>query len=264
MSKLRSALAAGALCCLFAGLSQAQTITGTITGQVSDPSGAAIPNAKVTATHAGTNVSTSAESNEAGIYSLLFLPVGSYTVSVEQPGFKRTVLGPFQLEVNQTARVDVALQVGQVTEQVEVTAVAPVLQTETATTGDTISASHATNIPLKGRNFASLTLLVPGTITTNPSSMEGVGANTGGGRPYVNGNREQTNNFLLDGADINESIDNLIAYQPNVDALQEVRVITGNAGAEFGNANGAIVNMTLKSGTNEFHGTYSSSCRMTS
>lgn len=239
-----------------AGLSSvyAQTITATITGTVTDQTGAVVPNAKVTATNVATNVAASTQTNESGIYSLLFLPVGQYRVNAEASGFKAASIPAFTLEVNQTARIDIPLQVGQASEVVEVTAAAPVLQTESASTGETISSTVSTAIPLRGRNFAQLTLLVPGTVTTNPSSMESVAPNQGGGRPYVNGNREQTNNFLLDGADINESIDNLIGYNPNIDALQEVRVQTGNMGAEFGNANGAVVNMTLKSGTNEFHG----------
>lgn len=242
-------------CFLFcAATAFSQTITGAITGTVTDATGAVIPNAKVTATNVATNVSYTAQTNEAGIYNLLFLPVGQYNLAVEAAGFKRATLGPIKLEVNQTARLDVALQVGQLTEAVEVTATAPVLQTESASTGDTISSTTAVSVPLRGRNFASLTLLIPGVITPNPNSFDVIGHNASGGRPYVNGNREQTNNFLLDGADINESIDNLIGYQPNVDALQEVKVMTGNMGAEFGNANGAVVNMTLKSGTNEFHG----------
>ncbi len=240
---------------LFAVLAApSQTITGAFTGTITDSSGAAVPSAKVIAANTATNVKFTAETNASGVYNLLFLPVGEYTLTVEQSGFKKQVIGPVNLEVNQTARVDIALQVGEVSETIEVRDIAAVLQTESASTGDSITSTQATAVPLKGRNFASLTLLIPGVISTNPKGMDGIGANTSGGRPYVNGNREQTNNFLLDGADINESIDNLIGYQPNVDALQEVKVMTGNAGAEFGNANGAVVNMTIKSGTNEFHG----------
>ncbi|MBI1895521.1 MAG: TonB-dependent receptor [Acidobacteria bacterium] len=239
---------------LSAQVAFSQTITGAITGTVTDPSGAVVPNVKVTATNTATNVTFTAQTNESGIYNLLFLPAGEYRLTTETQGFKASQLGPFRLEVNQTARVDIALQVGATTETVEVTAVAPVLQTESSTTGDTITATQTVALPLRGRNFMSLTLLVPGSITPNPNSFDGPSRSFGGGRPYVNGNREQTNNFLLDGADINESIDNLVSYNPNIDALQEVKVMTGNAGAEFGNANGAIVNMTLKGGTNEFHG----------
>jgi hypothetical protein len=254
MNLRKVALPLCALLLLSAPGSFAQTITGTITGQVTDQSGATVPNVKVTATNVKTNISTTVETNRAGIYNILFLPVGQYTVTAESTGFKKATVEAFTLETSQTARIDIVMQVGQITESVNVTESAPVLQTETAATGETITSNTTTSIPLRGRNFASVTLLVPGAITPNPGSFDGVGRNTGGGRPYVNGNREQTNNFLLDGTDINESIDNLVGYSPNVDALQEVRVLTGNAGAEFGNANGAVVNMTLKSGTNEFHG----------
>jgi hypothetical protein len=243
------------LLCLAAQIATAQTTTAALTGRVTDSSGAAVPNVKVIATNTATNVSVETTTNTTGIYSLPFLPVGSYTVSAEDAGFKKTVIGPFTLEVNQTARVDVVLQLGQVTETVEVRDFAPVLQTESTQTGDVLSSKRITSIPLNGRNFASLTMLIPGAISTAPSNMNTSGRIQGSGsRPQVNGNREQTNNFLLDGIDNNDSIDNRIGYQPNVDALDEVKVITGNGSSEFGNVGGAIVNATLKSGSNDFHG----------
>jgi hypothetical protein len=252
---MRKQFSIAVLCAALALPAAAQTITGTITGTVTDPSGAAVPNAKVTATNVGTSVTFSATTTTTGVYNLLFLPVASYTVAVEQSGFKKATLGPIKIEVNQTARLDVSLQVGQVTETVEVKDVAPILQTESTATGDTITSTKLTSIPLNGRNFASLTLLIPGAISTNPNAMNTVGRFQGSGsRPQVNGNREQTNNFMLDGVDVNDSIDNRIGYNPNVDALEEVKVLTGNAGGEFGNAGGGSVLMTLKSGTNQFHG----------
>jgi hypothetical protein len=232
----------------------AQTITGAITGTVVDPSGSAVPNVTITATNTGTNIKTDTKTTESGVYNLLFLPVGNYTITAEAQGFKRSTLGPFRLEQNQTARVDITMEVGAVTENIEVTGVAPILQTETTQTGDVITGTQATALPLNGRNFAQLTLLVPGAISPDPLTLTTPSRSFTGGRPYVNGNREQSNNFLLDGIDINEPIDNLIAYNPNVDALQEMQVLTGNASAEFGNGNGAIVSMTIKSGTNSFHG----------
>lgn len=151
--------------------------------------------------------------------------------------------------------MDVKLEVGDTSQTVEVKDVAPILQTESTATGDSLSASKLTALPLNGRNFASLTLLIPGAISTSPNAMNTSGRFQGSGsRPQVNGNREQTNNFLLDGIDVNDSIDNRIGYQPSVDALEEVKVITGNGGAEFGNVGGAIVNMSIKSGTNQYHG----------
>ena len=253
MSKHTIPLAAALL--LFANFASAQTITATITGTVSDPQGAVVPNVKVTGTNAGTNVTFTATTNEAGVYNLLFLPLGSYTVVVEGQGFKKSSIGPFTLEANQVARIDVKLELGDTTQTVEVTDVGVILQTETQATGDTISSTKLTSIPLNGRNFASLTLLIPGAVSTAPNAMNTVSRFQGSGsRPQVNGNREQTNNFLLDGVDINQSVDNQIGYQPNVDALEEVKVVTGNAGAEFGNVGGASVVMSIKSGTNEIHG----------
>lgn len=227
-----------------------QTITGSITGTVTDAQGASVPAAKVVATNNGTNVSFTASSNDAGLYNFPFLPTGNYTVSTEAKGFKTSKIGPFDLALNQIARIDVKLEVGDITQSVVITDVAPILQTEQTVTGDSLSSTKLTAIPLNGRNFVSLTLLIPGAASPNPNGMNG----RLGARPYVNGNREQTNNFMLDGVDVNDSIDNRVGYSPNVDALEEVKVMTGNAAAEFGNAGGATVMMSLKSGTNEFHG----------
>jgi hypothetical protein len=252
---MRNSFRLSALLVLCAALLPAQTITGSITGTVTDPSGAVVTGAKIVATNTGTNVTHTAVSNDAGVYNLVFLPIGQYKVEAEQAGFKKSVLGPFALEVNQIARVDVKLEVGEVSQSVEITGVAPILQTESTQTGASLTAEAISSIPLNGRNFATLTQLIPGAISTSPNAMNTSGRVQGSGsRPQVNGNREQTNNFLLDGVDNNDSIDNRIGYQPNVDALEEVKVITGNGSSEFGNVGGAIVNATLKSGTNQFHG----------
>ncbi len=227
-----------------------QTITGTFTGTLTDASGAVVPNAKVTATNKATNIATSATTNDSGVYNILFLAVGEYTITTEASGFKKSQLGPFRLEVNQIARVDVKLEVGDTSQSVEVEAVAPILQTESTQTGDTLSSQKLTGLPLKSRNFVSMTLLIPGAVSPNPEAMN----SRFGARPYVNGNREQTNNFMLDGVDVNDSIDNRVGYSPNVDALEEVKVLTGNMGADYGNAGGATVMLTMKSGTNQFRG----------
>ncbi len=238
-----------------ASVAMAQTTTGAITGTVTDTSGGIIPNVKITALNTATNIANTTRSNDAGVYNFPFLPIGDYSITAELQGFKKAVLGPFRLEVNQIARVDPRLEVGALTESVEVQGIAPVLQTESTQTGEVLSSTKLTEIPLNGRNFANLSLLVPGTVSTNPQAMSTSGRfQNQGSRPYVNGNREQTNNFLLDGIDVNDSMDNRIGYQPNVDALDEVKVLTGNAPAEFGNAAGAIVNAQIKSGTNAFHG----------
>src|SRR5215813_7271598 len=254
MSRYRVAFAA-IIFASFSSVISAQTITGSITGTVTDPSKAVVANVKVVATNTGTNLTYATNTNEVGVYNLLFLPVGQYTVSATAQGFKKAALGPFALDVNQIAKVDVTLEVGEVTQSVEITGIAPILQTESTATGDSLTADKLSSIPLNGRNFASLTQLIPGAISTSPNAMNTSGRVQGSGsRPQVNGNREQTNNFLLDGIDNNDSIDNRIGYQPNVDALQEVKVITGNGSSEFGNVGGAIVNVTLKGGTNQLHG----------
>jgi hypothetical protein len=231
-----------------------QNVTASISGTVTDRSSAAASGVAVTARSVDTNLTYRATTNEAGVYNLLFLPIGSYEVIAEAPGFKKLVAGPFQLEVNQRARVDLTLEVGSVTESVEVRDLAPILQAESAATGDTLSSLQVSRLPLNGRNIANLTLLMPGAITPNPQSLETPGRATGGGRPYINGNREQTNNFSLDGQEVGESVSNIVGYNPSVDAIGEVRVVTGNAGAEFGNASGGNIVMSLKSGSNRFRG----------
>lgn len=236
-----------ALCC---GIASGQTITGSITGTVTDPTGAVVPGARVVATNVGTNLTYPGPTNEAGIYNLLFLPPGFYKLTVELSGFKTASLTDLRILGNQVSRVDVALEIGESVQTVEVTGAAPILQAESTQTGDTLTSTKLTAIPLKGRNFVSLTLLIPGAISPQPEATN----NRFGARPYVNGNREQTNNFMLDGVDVNDSIDNRVGYSPNVDALEEVKVLTGNAAADYGNAGGATVMMTLKSGTNEFRG----------
>ena len=230
-----------------------QTYTATLTGTVSDPSGAVTPNVRVVVTNQGTKLEYSTQSNDVGVYSIPFLPIGEYVVRVEAIGFKRLTSNPIALEVNQTAQVDLKLEIGDISEEITVENVAPILQTESVTVSQVITAHTTANLPLNGRNFQQLTLLVAGTIQPNPGGFNGVGQGMQS-RPYVNGNREQGNAFLLDGISVDETIDNRIGYKPNVDALAEFRVETSNSSAEFGNVTGATVNATLKSGTNDFHG----------
>ena len=228
-----------------------QTVTATLTGTVSDQSGALVPNVKIVATNQGTKIEYNAQSNDSGVYTIPFLPIGPYVVTVEASGFKKLVTNPIKLEVNQTARVDLKLELGEVTQTIEVEGVAPILQTESTTVGQVISGNTTVSLPLNGRNFQQLTLLVPGAISPNTRGFAGAEA---GARPLVNGNREQGNAFLLDGVSVDETIDNRIGYRPNVDAIAEFKIETNNSSAEFGNVTGAITNISMKSGTNAFHG----------
>src|SRR6266581_4579453 len=232
-----------------------QEVTATITGTVSDPSGAAIAGATVTAKSVERGLTYTAVTNESGIYRIAQLPVGSYELKVEKSGFASAAFPAFVLTLNQVARVDVGMKVGQVTQTVEVTGAAPVLKTEATQVDTIINSATNDNLPLASRNYVQLTLLAPGAVSTDPSSFNN-GNNTGGygGRPLINGNREQANYFLLDGMDNNQVSDNLLGYTPAPDAIQEFNLITSNASAEFGNFQGGIVSTTIKSGTNGFHG----------
>ena len=232
-----------------------QEVTASITGTVTDPSGAAVAGATVTATSQERGQTYTAVTNDSGLYRIAQLPVGTYAVKVEKVGFALASYPAFVLTLNQVARVDVAMKVGQASETVEVTGAAPVLETETTQVDTIINAATNDNLPLASRNYVQLTLLAPGAVSTDPSSFNN-GNNTGGygGRPLINGNREQANNFLLDGMDNNQVSDNLLGYTPAPDAIQEFNLITNNAPAEFGNFEGGIVNATIKSGTNAFHG----------
>jgi len=232
-----------------------QEVTASITGTVTDPSGAAVTGAAVTATSQERGQSYTVVSNDSGLYRIAQLPVGTYSLKVEKSGFSSVSHPAFVLALNQVARVDVAMKLGQTSETVEVTSAAPILETDVTQVDTIINANTNDNLPLASRNYVQLTLLAPGAVSTDPSSFNN-GNNTGGygGRPLINGNREQANNFLLDGMDNNQVSDNLLGYTPAPDAIQEFNLITNNAPAEFGNYEGGIVNATIKSGTNSYHG----------
>jgi len=174
-------------------------------------------------------------------------------VKAELAQFKRAATKPIQMEAQQVVRLDFKLELGAVEETVEVTSETPVLQTETATVGEVISGTTLNSMPLNGRNTGQLSLLLPGAVSPNPGSFTAI-RNFGGGRPYVNGNREQTNNYTIDGVDMNESIDNLVAYQPSPDALAQISIETNNYSADTGNVAGAVISNVIKSGSNRFKG----------
>lgn len=260
MKKLQSV--AVALCCLTlvvlicgANATFAQEVTASITGTVADQSGAAVAGANVIATSVERGTRFTSVSNESGIYRISQLPVGNYDLRIEKTGFQTSLYPAFTLTLNQVARIDVELKVGQVNQTIEVTGAAPVLKTEATQVDTIINAATNDNLPLASRNYVQLTLLAPGAVSTDPSSFNN-GNNTGGygGRPLINGNREQANNFLLDGMDNNQVSDNLLGYTPAPDAIEEFNLITNNAPAEFGNFEGGIVSATIKSGTNSYHG----------
>jgi len=257
MSALRNSMVSimllfGLLCAMPAW---SQEVTAAIVGSVIDPSGAPIKGAGVVARDTERGVVWNATTNDTGSFDIERLPIGTYTAEATAPGFEKTVYPPFTLVLNQTARLTFKMTVGKVSESVEVSAAAPILQTEDAQVSTVLDSKTITDLALTTRNYVQLTLLVPGSVSVDPASFN-TGSNTAeeGGRPYINGNREQANNFLLDGVDNNQASDNIIGYTPSPDAIGEFNLITQNASAEFGNYNGGIVNAVIKSGTNKFHG----------
>jgi hypothetical protein len=231
-----------------------QQTTAAITGTVVDEGGAAINGATVTVTDTDRGTVYTAKTNDGGIYNFVRVPIGNYQVKAEAPGFQSQVQSGLTLVLNQTARLDFKMKVGAVTTTAEVTSEAPQLQSETTQVSTLINATTVSTIPLATRNYVELTLLAPGSVHPDASQFNNGDNVANGARPFINGNREQSNNFILDGMDNNQTSDNLLGYTPAPDAIQEFNLITNNASAEFGNFMGGIVNASIKSGTNHFHG----------
>lgn len=256
--KLIRIAACSVACALSLAAVHAQTVTGAVTGTVLDPSGAAVPNAAVAAVNVTTGVRTAATSNSAGVYSIRFLPIGAYRLEVNAQGFSTLTTAQFQLEIDQTAKIDPHVALGATTTVDVESAATPILDTADGTIGLSLSEQQIATIPLNGRNFSSLTLFQPGAVNTDPQGLTGGNAlerNTfNSGIVSINGNRAQANNYTLDGVDINEGQNNLIGYNPAPDAIAEIRVISANAPASYGNVNGGDVVSILKSGTNALHG----------
>jgi Carboxypeptidase regulatory-like domain/TonB dependent receptor len=231
-----------------------QEVTANIVGTVLDPSGAPIKGATVVARDVQRGVVWTATTNDAGAFNIGRLPVGTYTAEASAEGFDKTIYPAFALTLNQTERFEFKMRVGKVSETVEVSSAIQLLQTDTTDISTHIDSVVTENVPLLTRNYGQLTLLTPGAVSTNPGSFTS-GQNTFQvGRPYINGNREQTSNYILDGIDNNQNDNNEVAYSPSPDAIQEFNLITQNPSAEFGNFLGGIVNTTIKSGTNAYHG----------
>jgi hypothetical protein len=242
-----------ALLVAFAQIGLAQD-SSAITGKISDPSGAAVAGASVTAKDVERGTIWPTKTNDEGIYNLPRVPMGRYEMRVEAPGFQTALRPAFDLELNQTARVDIALVIGAVSSTVEVTAAVPLLQTETTQVGTTMGSASIANLPLETGNYNQLVLLVPGAVTTSPASFNSGQSTFNSGRPEINGNREQANYYVLDGMDNNEFVDNNVAYSPSVEALAELNIVTSSPSAEYGQFMGGVINASLKSGTNQPHG----------
>ncbi len=231
-----------------------QQITASITGTVEDAAGAALNDATVTARDTERGTTSTTKTTQGGVFNFSNLPIGTYEVKAEAAGFDTAVQPPITLVLNERARLEFKMKVGAVTNTVQVSSEAPQLQADTTQVSTLLDANTITGIPLATRNYVELTLLAPGSITPDNSTFNNGDNTANGGRPSINGNREQSNNFILDGMDNNQTSDNLLGYTPAPDAIQEFNLITSNAPAEFGNFQGGIINASIKSGTNQFHG----------
>jgi hypothetical protein len=232
----------------------AQAVTGTLLGNINDSSGAVVPGVTVTATEVGTDTSRTAVTNEGGHYFFSSLKNGIYTVSAELQGFRKVIRQNVRVDVNTTIRVDLVLELGNVTEAITVGAETPVLQTDRADTGRILEAKVLTEIPLAfNRNFQGMLVTIPG--ATRPFRPHSQFFNSQDSlSTEINGQPRMANNTLIEGLDNNQKTGLLSVIIPAADALETVSVSTSNYDAEFGRSGGAITNVTLKSGTNDLKG----------
>src|SRR6266567_3842933 len=242
----------------------AQTDTARVIGMVTDPSGAIVPGTTITITNQATANTKTITAAADGSFSMSALHAGRYHLEAKQTGFK-TATADIVLEVSQVQQVPFHLQTGSTETVVNVTSEVPLVETSTSSTGEVIQGRQVSELPLNGRNFTQLALLTPGvtrgaygdvsmggTSGTNAEAFRN--SETGGASISANGLRQQANNFLLDGVDNNESLVNSIVFFPPAEFIQEFRVNTSVAPAEFGRAGGAIIQTSTKSGTNSYHG----------
>jgi hypothetical protein len=233
-----------------------QVESGRIIGTVHDTSGAAVPDATVTVENTGTNIRHTVKSDSSGQFVVTQLQPGTYTTTVEHAGFQKAVEAPFALNVTQVVTLDIPLTVGEVNQVVTVTASEPLLESSTSSLGQVITAGAISSLPLNGRDFIQLAYLTPG-VNQGPAGIVQQGSipenERGNGAIQANGLNATNNNFLLNGFDNNEQQIGFEVIQPSVDAIAEFKMQTNNFAADIGKG-GAVVNVALKSGTNQFHG----------
>ncbi|MGA2857902.1 MAG: TonB-dependent receptor [Candidatus Sulfotelmatobacter sp.] len=242
--------------CLFTFQSASASVTGSISGIVTDESGAVIAGAEITARGLETGIERSVHTDEKGFYSFLALPVGTYTVSVRKTGFKEFQQTGIAINANSAVRVDARLQVGGVHEEVTISSSAVRVETTNTQMGEVIGSTKMESLPLNGRSYTDLLALQPGVAPESsgeytPLSPSG---NLNAGSLSVSGQRETANGFMVNGGNVNEGVSQTTSIVPNLDSIAEFRIITNNFNAEYGNYSGGQVNAITKSGTNEFHG----------
>ena len=231
-----------------------QQITGSIRGTVSDPSGAIVRAATVTAKQIETSLTRVAITDRQGEYVLVELPIGHYQLEVQAAGFQKYLQQGISLDVNQTATVSIYLKLGSETQQVEVSANAALVQGTVSSLGQTVMDHEILDLPLDGRNFSQLGLLQPGVVPLTPGLLEAGGPARQNQAYAVDGQRPESNNFMIDGADNVSSVDGGFVLKPPIDAIAEFKILSHNANAEFGRNTGSTTNIVTRSGSNTFHG----------
>ncbi len=235
------------VCAMLLSVCPAQDTAGRIVGTITDAQGAAVVGAHIVATNVATGIKNETRSDTSGDFQFPRLPIGAYQVSAEQAGFRRSQTSVERLEINSTLKFDVALEVGAVTEMVEVASRAVGVETVVPTIGQTVTSQSIENLPLNGRNTLTLALLQPGVTPTSDRSCPACNFS-------VAGSKGDSVTFLLDGGINNNLLDNSVVFNPNPDTIQEFRILTSNYTAEFGRNAGGIVSTVVKSGTNNYHG----------
>src|SRR2546423_6203974 len=245
---------------LLVGVHAQSSTVGSITGTVRDPQGAAVPKAEVTVTEEKTGLSRTVTASDDGFYNFTSLPAGVYTISTGPSGFKKTVTTGVDLHVNENKTVNIDLQVGQVTETVTITSEAAPVEVRSGEVSSLITEKQVTELPLNGRNYAQLALMVPGVSPVTQAGAGGAFGTKGTGLDSgvdmsVNGNQSNTNLWTVDGVNnMDVGSNRTLLVFPSVDSIQEFRVERNSFSAEFGQAQGAVVNLITKGGNNDFHG----------
>lgn len=248
--------ALGALMILSLGLASAQAPTASLTGTITDASGAVVAGANVGLSNAATGFSRTQQTNTEGVYNFAAIPNGLYVLTIEAKGFPKQIREGLELQVGQVARIDAVVQVGNVAESIKVEGGAPLLQTETTEVGTVIENKRIVELPLNGRNYLQLASLIPGATTNGPASSQGQQRMGGARNAFalnISGQRVHYNHYSLDGMENTDPNFNTYLFLPSIDALAEFKVEAGTFGAEYGRAI-AQVNVSTKAGTNAIHG----------
>ncbi len=239
---------------LRAGSLRAQEVAGSLHGTVFDATGAVVSGVKITATHVNTGLTRNTTSDAKGSYQFVELPVGTYRLEAQAQNFKTYVQEGISLDVNQAASVVIHLVVGTASEQMEVKADALMIESTSSSLGQTVGDREVLDLPLNGRHFTQLGILQPGVVPITPGLIAAGGTTREGQAYAVNGQRPESNNFLIDGANNFNTVDGGFVLEPPVDAISEFRILTHTANAEFGHSTGSTTNIVTRSGTNNFHG----------